>query len=184
MTHLSLFLLLIQAPTKEEWDTAAEQIVRLSPMEFEEVPIGVRERLVELGCTIPQPALKGKRNIVSGEFAAAGQTDWAALCSRDGRSNIVVLWGGPNRCPAMNEERPDRKYLQTGLYEVDDGWKSGIIFSRLIFKTPASVAARYGTSAILPESRTHDSVGSAFLGKAASAHYCHEMNWITFQTAD
>jgi hypothetical protein len=37
-------------------------------------------------------------NVISGEFAARGQRDWAALCSANGRSTIHVYWGGPSTC--------------------------------------------------------------------------------------
>jgi hypothetical protein len=38
-------------------------------------------------------------NVIRGEFARVGQLDWAVLCSRDGHSTILVLWGRPTSCP-------------------------------------------------------------------------------------
>ena len=62
------------------------EIVRLSPMEFEveDVPLNIQQRFSDMGCTIPQLhefwTAERPHNIISGEFAAKGQTDWAALC--------------------------------------------------------------------------------------------------------
>ena len=141
----------------------------LSPMEFEYVPLAVRKQLTEMGCSIPQAAELyegGKHNIVSGQFATPEQTDWAAICYKDGKSAVVVLWGGPVNC------RSWIKALRKG---------SWIVFDRVLYKHPASRKSRYGD---VPVVRTHDAVNYAIWEKAAVAYYCHEGEWIEFVTSD
>ena len=179
---LLLFGVVGVSHAQDRWDVAAGKIVRLSPMVFENVPPDIRKAFADQGCSIPQThtfwGIERPHNIVSGEYSAPVQTDWAALCSRHAHSTIVVLWGGPVQCPSMVEvERRDRSGLQgMGPY--------GIVFSRLLSTTPVSITALYEMDTGLPAKRSHDAIGDAFLDKAATAHYCHEGRWIEFGTAD
>jgi hypothetical protein len=70
----------------------------LRPADFK-LPARVRLKLDEKRCRIPQDAGTAEpHNIVSGEFARRGQQDWAAYCSVDGKSKLMVVWGGPSQC--------------------------------------------------------------------------------------
>ena len=116
---VSLVLLLLfgaasaAAHTQASWNVAADEIVRLEPAVFENVPPAIRKALSDQGCSIPQTWGNARpHNIVSGAFAAPEQNDWAALCSRNARSAVVVFWGGPARCPPLTASRPDRSFLQ------------------------------------------------------------------------
>src|SRR6266581_8758902 len=67
---------------KRKFDQADKKIVRLSPSAFPELPGNVVRELQRRGCTIPQEAFtKRHHNVIRGEFAQPGQTDWAILCS-------------------------------------------------------------------------------------------------------
>jgi len=71
----------------------------LRPDDFKNVPPEVRYRLKELHCLIPQDVETAlPHNLISGDFAAPGQRDWAAYCSVHGKSKVVVIWGGPAHC--------------------------------------------------------------------------------------
>ena len=71
----------------------------LRPDDFKVVPARVRSKLKERRCLIPQDAETVEpRNIVSGQFARQGQQDWAAYCSVDGKSKLMVVWGGSSQC--------------------------------------------------------------------------------------
>lgn len=87
--------------TPSAWDEAAASIRHLAPSVFTEAPAAVRNHLIEDGCTVPQAYNDSTRhNVISGEFAAPGQIDWAALCTRGDSAGIVIVWGGPVRCPS------------------------------------------------------------------------------------
>jgi hypothetical protein len=71
----------------------------LRPDDFKAVPPQVRLTLNQRHCLIPQDVeTVAPHNLVMGEFAKQGQQDWAAYCSVNGRSKVVVIWGGPSHC--------------------------------------------------------------------------------------
>lgn len=100
---------------------AARRIVRLPPSRFPQLPRVVRRQLESDGCLVPQGAKEaGPHNVVSGQFAAAGQVDWAILCSIEGQSSIRIFWGGYSSCrgPVVEWVAPD-----WALLDVRDlGW--------------------------------------------------------------
>ena len=131
---------------------------------------------------IPQPDSVFKfdklHNIVSGEFGKVGQTDWVVVCSRNGRSEILVIWGGQEHCHSVvEEEYPDSAQTQ--------GWGShGMVYSRIISSFPAPVERLFKMDEGLPEKRTHDAINDYFMDKGGSSVYCHEGKWVRFGTAD
>src|SRR6266581_8509559 len=116
----------LSADLKRKFDQADKKIVRLSPSAFPELPGNVVRELQRRGCTIPQEAFtKRRHNIIRGEFARPGQTDWAVLCSVNQTSrlssfwtdphyvsSILVFWSGSEKNPAEVATMEDRNYLQ------------------------------------------------------------------------
>jgi hypothetical protein len=71
----------------------------LRPDDFKDAPAWVRSKLNQRRCLIPQDMeTTAPHNIGTGEFARRGQRDWAAYCSVDGKSMVMVLSGGPSQC--------------------------------------------------------------------------------------
>ena len=84
---------------QSEATARAKSVRYLRPDDFKTVPARVRSKLNEGQCLIPQDAENAvPHNIVSGEFARQGQRDWAAYCSVQGKSKVMVVWGGPSQC--------------------------------------------------------------------------------------
>src|SRR5688572_14256134 len=87
------------AQAKAELDLAVGRVPRYAPDKFAALPPTARDALNVAGCRVPQVTATGSpQNVISGEFAAKGQRDWAALCSDGTNSQIVMVWGGPARC--------------------------------------------------------------------------------------
>lgn len=87
--------------------------VYLSPSAFNQFPQKVALDLERRGCRIPQQAYTNqKTNVIRGEFASPGQTDWAVICSVRGVSRILVYWNGEERSPAEIAQFADRIYVQ------------------------------------------------------------------------
>jgi hypothetical protein len=85
----------------------------LPPDAFSEIPPEVYAAMVSQRCRVPQAFFpKSPNNVISGAFAAADQRDWAFLCSKNGRSTIHIVWGGPARCAPTLAEGSDRTYFQ------------------------------------------------------------------------
>ena len=185
MVFLAVLLvsLQIQIPYRLNPDAEFEEeyIYYASPMEFEHVPVEIKDRLTQLECTIPQPGLGFNldqlHNLVSGEFGQVGQTDWAAVCSRKGRSEILVLWGGREHCQSIVvAERLDSVYTQM--------WgPNGMGYSRLISSFSPSQERLFKIDDDLPE-RTHEAIQDYFMDKAGTSFYCHEGKWVEFGTSD
>src|ERR1700689_5979889 len=84
-----------QTISQEQWEKADRQVRRLPPAAFSQLPKNLIAELQRRGCTIPQvPMIEGRQNVIKGEFAKPGQTDWAVLCSIGQISSFLVFWNG------------------------------------------------------------------------------------------
>jgi hypothetical protein len=147
-------------------------IRRLAPADFPELPQPFATELQQLGCTIPQSDYTGQRgNVIQGQFGAAGQTDWAVLCSRNEASVILVYWGGTAQCPREIHPAPDAAYVQ-GLGEGRSG------FSRGITRVDSYNDYPYADARPRQVRLEHDGIENAFEGKASHIYFCREGKWI------
>ncbi len=168
--QLFLGLVLVVTPLSsavaDVWRDAESKIQRLAPAAFKELPIDFVSELERRGCTIPQPHREAvyalPRNVLSGQFAAKGQQDWAVLCSRKGTSAILIFWGGPNTCPTPINEEKDELFLQGLTTEI--GYSRGI----------SAVTRTRGPEPVVLE---HHAVEDAFLGKHSGISYCDKGEW-------
>src|ERR1035437_7790398 len=84
---------------------------RLQPTAFPELPKNLVTELERRGCTIPQPFTNRRANVIRGEFAKPGQTDWAVLCSTKGFTSLLVFWNGSATSSvelAKHSDNPER----------------------------------------------------------------------------
>src|SRR5512143_1883757 len=111
---------------KRKFDEAERRIVRLPPTAFPGLPANVVRELQRRDCTVPQEAYTRKpHNVIKGEFAKPGQTDWAVLCSVRGVSSILFFWNGSEKNPSSIAPAEDRNYLQ-GITVEQVGFSRGI----------------------------------------------------------
>ncbi len=165
---------------KRQFDEAERRIVRLRPTAFRELPGGVVRELQRRGCTIPQDAFTKKpANVIRGEFAKPGQTDWAALCSIHGASTILVFWNGSAKNPAAIAPMEDRNFLQ-GITATEIGYSRGIAAAGKDFIMGHYRA--YGGPT--PPPIDHQGIDDAFLEKASVTWYCYDGKWLKLSGAD
>ncbi|HEY3443637.1 MAG TPA: hypothetical protein VGK29_22960 [Paludibaculum sp.] len=139
----------------------------------------VRE-LQRRGCTIPQEAFTKKpHNVIKGQFAKPGQTDWAVLCSVKGTSSILVFWNGSELNPADISSGPDIGSLQ-GLGGDEIGYSRAISPVERAFIMDHYHA--YGGRK--PPPIDHQGIDNAFVGKASVTMYFHEGKWLCLTGAD
>jgi len=181
MRKLLYILLLFSLPiVRVQGADANGDVQRLSPSSFTDVPNRVLQWLRKQGCLIPQAQdVPTPNNLISGEFAARGQKDWAALCSRNGSSAVVVLWGGNSRCDSV-------------LAEADDSWsmqgdgRGKFVYSRMIAPIGKQQILEhqkaYGGK--VPSVLDHQGIDAIFVGKASVTRYCHHGKWLALQGAD
>ena len=165
--------------TRQDWLRADEQTVRLKPNAFPNLPSGVRSELEHRGCTIPQPSGAGQpRNVASGSFVTAGQTDWAVLCSRNRRSAILVFRGGhPDQVDELAGEA-DSQYLQVISRDNKIGYS----------RTLVSVSLRMLHSRAAKEAGVkeidHDGIENAFVEKGSTLWYWSGAKWLKLSGGD
>jgi hypothetical protein len=138
---------------------------------FPSLPPNVRKSLERRGCSVPQTTYADNRpnNVVHGEFARRGQTDWAALCATGDSMVVVVVWGGPSSCPDMIAATKERISPDIELGTAD----SAYIQRHEEF---------YGEGRPYPI--THDGIDVGIMDKASSIWYCHEGTWRLLPGAD
>ena len=167
----------------DRWFAAEQAIVRVPESAFPNLPERIRHVLRELRCLVPQPgdrvaAREPLVNAISGQFARAGQVDWAILCSSGGRSSIYVVWGGPATCSAPLASAADRDYLQ-------DRGGERIDFSREISAAgPKQIVATYRHYGEAPPPVSHDAIEDIFVDKASVRYYCDSGSWKKLLGAD
>ena len=188
------------SPPLDGSQKAVQQVERLSPDRFRDVPSQIRQRMLADRCRIPQAGtprsdnsvrqnentVRGVEaslpltNVISGEFAARGQRDWAALCSSNGRSTIRVYWGGSSACAPAFEPHNDVDLLEG--YDVGSSIDYGFAASleRMtisLMRATAKKSADSGEPLHLPP-LTHDALG--FARKPFEFYYCDRGKWSTF----
>jgi hypothetical protein len=148
----------------------------LRPSEFPNVPRRVRQRLESLHCLIPQDVeTPVPHNIVIGEFARKGQQDWAAYCSRNATSKVLIIWGGSSTC--SGEPFGLQSFPDDSIYRNADPQQWGRmpppgIFWKLSAVRPEEVLARHLVKSI-PH---HDALErSSIMG--ANGVYCMNGKW-------
>lgn len=170
-----------EAPLAIESGQASDRAIRRLPADsFSELPAQVVEGLERLDCRVPQRrTLPAPHNVVSGQFAAPGQRDWAFLCSEDGVSSIHLLWGGPATCETPVRTAPDRSYLQSlGGDTIGFSRKLGPIDRERILR----YAEAFGGPPV-PDVR-YQGIEDYFEGKASTVLLCVEGEWVVLQGID
>ncbi len=157
-----------------------EQIVRLSPAAFPELPANLVQELQRRQCTIPQETYSKKRNnVIKGEFARPGQTDWAMLCSVKGVSTILVFWNESEENPASLAPLEDRGYVQF-LGRGQWGYSRGIeaVGKDYIMRHHDA----YGGPK--PPPIDHLGINDVFIEKASVVWYFYQGQWLKLTGAD
>jgi hypothetical protein len=148
------------------------RVHRLQPTAFPELPKNLVTELERRGCTIPQPFTNRRANVIRGEFAKPGQTDWAALCYCRGFLGLYVFWNGSEVDVAVVGRRKFPEALPA------------------LFETAiAPVSRKYIVDHYLayggPEPPPIDHQGIDWSsGMASAILYFYKGNWLTLQGAD
>jgi hypothetical protein len=161
----------------------ASQVTRNTPTlrrsSLKQLPQSITRTLEARGCTIPQVAELGvggptEMNVIRGEFARIGQLDWAVLCSRDGRSTILVFWARPISCPGEIRDPYKDKYPPgAGVEWSDDRYINAV----------AERDLRGWSGPPEPGAMTHQGIADAMDSKDATVYYCSEGQWRIVATA-
>jgi hypothetical protein len=147
--------------------------IRLAPTAFRELPKSLARELQKLGCAIPQTSgVKDPHNVIRGEFAKAGQTDWAALCWKNGASTILVFWNGSRRNPS-------------GIARTEGGPSENLFLRRITPVGRKSIAEHYRAyGGPKPPVIDHLGIEDSVFESASVIHYFFRGKWLKLTGAD
>jgi hypothetical protein len=155
------------------------ETVRLRPADFDESPEAVKATLSRLGCRIPQAwGSSESHNLIRGEFTGAGQIHWAALCSRERSSRIIVL-DDHGSIQAELASRPDIDLLQgMGDERISFSRQLSAVGREFILSRPRVFGA------VEPPPVDHQGIEDSFLGKASTVLYFDAGEWLELRGSD
>ena len=162
------------------WVKGENEIKRLRLSEFSQVPETVIKKLKQQGCEVPQVYdTRQPGNLVHGHFSNKSSDDWAALCSKNGKSSIVVIWQKGSPCPSRFNEKADRDCLQ-GV----GGDRVGFSRQISVAKTKTVLRHQKNYGGALPSRLDHDGLDDAFLEKESVTYFCESGEWLKLQGSD
>jgi hypothetical protein len=171
---------LAQTISQEQWEAADRQVRRLQPSAITQLPKNLMAELQRRGCTIPQvPMIEGIQNVIRGEFAKPGQTDWAVLCSTGRVSSMLVFWSGSETNVAEIGKMKDVDRLQ--------GWGGDkIVYSWAISPVGKKfISDRYKAfGGEKPPPIDHQGINDAFVGKGSEVLYFYQGKWLRLSGDD
>lgn len=163
-------LVLICWSTGAQKNEAAPENLLFPPRAFTNAPLHIRQQLEQMHCRIFK-----KDNLIKGNFAAAKQDDWAALCVVGNKIQPVVFWGGKTQCDSR--PAPARDYKELLANPLSDAYIAGADARKI-----ATYHDAFGGPEKLPEI-THAGleVGDE---QASVIYFCQEGKWIELTGAD
>jgi hypothetical protein len=166
----------------QDFDAAVQQIRRMPPRDFPELPAAVMRQLANRHCLIPQDEFltHTKNNVMHGNLIAPNSSDWTVLCSRKDSSSIFVFRQGNYSHPDEFAPEEDRIFLQTDA----DG---KIVYSRLIsLISPKEIAVYQRQGMIDPQSPPirHDAIADSFSGKGITIYYFQNNHFMLIGSGD
>src|SRR5260370_13438915 len=173
---IAAFFIGQQAAKQSEEPNNPEKLV--SPAEYRNIPKELRVFLQQRHCQLPETKNYDDGhplNVVSGHFAHADQTDWAALCIVKDQPRVVVLWGGKTSCTdeihsGWALEHPFSKEPAGGLFLMPVGPKQILAYRKFFGDEHANDIGHQGIE-----------VGDE---QASLIYYCDGKNWIELQGND
>lgn len=185
MSRIAIILISIlsafaQEISPQQWDLANSQVRRLPPSAFAQLPTPIQAELQRRRCTIPQvPMIETPHNVIQGEFAKPGQTDWAVLCSTGRVTSILVFWNGSALNPVEIAKANDLDRLQ--------GWGGEkIVYDWVISPVDRKFIMQHYTAygGEKPPPIDHQGVEDAIYGKGSSVLYFYRGKWLHLTGAD
>ncbi|QNI34362.1 hypothetical protein H7849_10960 [Alloacidobacterium dinghuense] len=145
----------------------------LPPTSFTELPAAIRSDLERRHCLIPQSyEARTPENVIRGAFREKGTSDWAALCSQNGTSTLLIYWSGSASKPAELAAQLDTDTADPHNETNMLGYARGIDPA-----SPSSIAEVIANKTYGPFD--HDGIRDAHIEKSSVIHYFKNGTWMT-----
>lgn len=163
-----------------DFDAALKSIKYLPIAAFPAVPPTIASVLTQRRCTNPQPyGARAPRNLIRGEFFAAGEAGWAALCSVNHVTTLLAFRNNSDLHPVAVNSGQDRNYLQgMGGTEIGYSHEIATVDGQYIMRHYRA----YGGPQ--PPPITHHGIDDSINDKASVTLYFHQGKWLRLQGAD
>jgi hypothetical protein len=150
----------------------------LLPTAFPKLPANIVADLQRRHCKIPQLLHEPKVNVIQGEFAKPGQSDWAALCEVGHTTAILVYWNGSEINPAQIARQDDAV-----RYEITGNGKENIRVISPVARREIMIHHSHSPGP-KPPPIDHQGIDDALAGKASSIYYFYDGKWIVLTGSD
>ena len=144
---------------------------------FPELPDAFADLLNRRGCQIPQTyEAHGPENVVHASLERAGSSDWAVLCSAQGRVSLLVIFGSAPEQLLVLTSAPETERLQAHDPSGVLGFNWGI--------DPASPEQiRTAQIGLLhrPALADHDALADSLLDHRTVYHFFSKNAWIVLE---
>lgn len=167
-----------QAPSR----TATQPITRLAPDAFPRLGAPVRNVLVRMRCTIPQPSSTATpHNVIRGRFISARSSQWAILCSRDRTSTVLVI-DDAGKVLATLGRGDDVNYMQ------GNGHGTFVYAREIAVVHPAQMRTALQRNGNPGQEQTlrldHDGIDDRFVESASITFFWSGGKWVEFVGED
>jgi hypothetical protein len=150
----------------------------LPPATFTELPAPVRKDLEKRHCMIPQSyEARSPENVIHGAFREKGPTDWAALCSQNGTTTLLVYWSDSGSAPAELAVQTDTDTADPHDEANLLGYARGIDVASPNAINEILVNKPYGPF-------DHDGIKDAHIEKSSVIHYFKNGTWMVLQASE
>jgi hypothetical protein len=152
------------------------RIRNLPVSSFPDLPAPVSEVLTARGCLIPQSYEAHRpENVVHASLESPGSSDWAVLCSVQGKVSLLVFFAGTSsQQPAVLAEVSEKERLQPHDLSGELGFNWGIdpASPKRIHEAQVSMAHR-------PPAPDHDSLADSIIDGKTVYHFYRNGAWET-----
>ena len=146
--------------------------IRLLPIaSFPALPASISAELARRQCMIPQSfEAQQPENVIHGSFRAPGSSDWAALCSAQGSTTLLVFLAGQPE-PIALRTQPDSAWLgaEPGSANFGSSWGIAVLSADELRASP-------GLRRNAPID--HDAIEDARLERSLSVRYYSGGRWL------
>lgn len=146
---------------------------------FPDLPPAVADALSARNCVIPQTyQAHHPENVIHGSFEHSGSSDWAALCSADGRISLLVFFASASQSePQTLVTAAKTECLQPHNPSGELGFDWGIdpASPKRIHEAQAGLAHR-------PPSPDHDGLAESILDQKTIYHLFKNGEWDKLET--
>ena len=160
-------------------------LIRHLPLSsFPELPAGIVDLLSRRGCTIPQTYEAHRpENVVHASLEHTGSSDWAVLCSTQGKVSLLVFFNGGS---GLEQAQPVvlATSLETErLQSHDPGGVLGFNWG-IDPATPQQVHEAQSGMKHRPAQVDHDALADSTVEHGTIYHFYVKSNWFVLETAD